>query len=205
MSQTWIGGRLFRVFFGIMALLLADAAAMAQKQQVVGFDPVSTTVEFTLGDVLHTVHGTFKLKSGVIRFDPVTGVASGALVIDATSGDSGNKSRDKKMHRDILESDKYPEIVFIPQYVFGSVPAQGRSQVSVQGLFRMHGSEHPLTLIVPITIKGNQLSANTQFLVPYQSWGLKNPSTFILRVSDQVQINIAANGRIALEQASLAK
>lgn len=205
MSKRLIGRLLPKVLLGMMALLLADAAAVAQKQEVVSFDPAGTTVNFTLADVLHTVHGTFKLKSGLIRFDAVTGVASGALVIDATSGDSGNKSRDQKMHSDILESGEYPEIVFVPQHVFGSMPAQGRAQVSVQGVFRMHGSEHPLTLTVPITVNGNQLTANTQFLVPYQSWGLKNPSTFILRVSNQVQINITANARIAHEQASLAK
>lgn len=193
-----------KLLFAFLALLLLKASAVAQ-QEVVTFDPGSTTVDFTLNDVLHTVHGTFKLKSGMIRFDPATGAASGALVVDATSGDSGNKSRDRKMHREILESDKYPEIVFIPQKVSGSIPAQGRSQVAVQGMFRMHGSDQPLTLTVPLTIDGSQLIANTQFLVPYQVWGLKNPSTFILRVSDNVQINIAANGRIAGEQARAVK
>lgn len=99
----------------VIAVLVAQGAALAQPEEVVTLDPNTTKVNFMLGDVLHTVHGTFRLKSGVIQFDPATGAASGALVVDATSGDSGNKSRDKKMHRDILQSSQYPEIVFVPQ------------------------------------------------------------------------------------------
>jgi polyisoprenoid-binding protein YceI len=206
MSNMQPGGHLLpKQLLGILAALVLTASASAQQQEIISFDPNKTKVEFTLGDVLHTVHGTFPLKSGIIRFDPATGAASGALVVDATNGDSGNKSRDRKMERDILESERYPEIVFVPKKVSGSIATQGRSQVEVQGVFRMHGLEHPLILTVPISIDGDHFTANTQFIVPYQSWGLRNPSTFILRVSDKVQINIDANGRIVEQQASLGK
>lgn len=186
----------------LLAVLCVGQSAAAQTEEAITFDPQQTKVEFTLGDVLHTVHGTFKLKSGVIRFDPATGAASGALVVDATSGDSGNKSRDKKMNRDILQSDKYPEIVFTPQHVTGTVPATGQSSVKVDGLFRLHGEDHPLTITVPFSVNAAHVSATTSFTVPYQAWGLKNPSTLFLRVSDKVDISIAATGQVTTEQAA---
>jgi hypothetical protein len=34
--------------------------------------------------------------------------------VDATSGDTGNTGRDHKMHQEILESQRYPEIIFTP-------------------------------------------------------------------------------------------
>jgi polyisoprenoid-binding protein YceI len=69
------------------ALLLAIAATVLPAQETaLQFDPAQSHVEWTLGDVLHTVHGTFKLKRGAIRFDPSTGAASGELVVDAASG-----------------------------------------------------------------------------------------------------------------------
>lgn len=185
--------------FGAVALL-CSAFVLAQTPTgpvTIQLDPAQTTVGFTLSDVLHTVHGTFKLKSGIINFDPATGVASGDVVIDAASGDSGSHARDKKMNRDILESQRYPTIEFLPRHVTGNLAPQGISQVQVEGSFRLHGSDHDLTLTFPVQITGNHLSTSTHFEVPYEAWGLKNPSTLFLRVSNKVQIDIRTAGNLA--------
>src|SRR5438270_6481510 len=101
-------GRLFTFQFVLVAVLatalMAVEADTSAQEMTVQLDPDHTRVAFTLGDVLHTVHGTFKLKNGTIHFDPTTGAASGLVVVDVTSGDTGNNSRDRKMHKDILES-----------------------------------------------------------------------------------------------------
>jgi polyisoprenoid-binding protein YceI len=186
-------------FLTIFGTLLTARVVDAQVR-IVKLEPARTQIQFTLKDVLHTVHGTFQLKSGEIRFDPTTGIADGAVIVDATSGNSGSSDRDKKMHKEILESWRYPEISFLPRKVTGTVSLQDAAQVQVQGIFRMHGSDHNLTLTIPIQINSNQLSATTQFEVPYVAWGLKNPSTFILRVSNKVQISIAASGQVVTSQ-----
>src|SRR5579872_5135068 len=93
---------------------LGTAASLHHVETVLDMDATRTKVEFTLADVLHTVHGNFKLKSGCIHFDPETGHASGALVVDAASGASGSDGRDRRMHKNILESQKFPEITFTP-------------------------------------------------------------------------------------------
>ena len=185
-----------RVTIFCLALLLFPAAACAQDT-VFQLDPAQSRVDFTLGDILHTVHGTFRLKSGTINFNPTTGVAGGTLVVDATSGNSGNQSRDRRMHRQILEDQKYPDIVFTPQHVSGNLAPQGTSQLELQGLMILHGQSHPMTVSVPVQITRDQVSADVHFLVPYVKWGLKNPSTFILRVSDKVNIDVHAVGRLA--------
>jgi len=50
--------------FAIAIALLAIAGIAAADAQDAAFklDPQGTTVNFTLGDVLHTVRGTFRLK-----------------------------------------------------------------------------------------------------------------------------------------------
>jgi polyisoprenoid-binding protein YceI len=159
-------------------------------------DPAQTTIEFTLDSTLHTVHGTFKLKSGHISFDAATGKASGEIVVDATSGDSDNKGRDKKMHQEILESQKYPEIVFTPEHVKGAVNPQGVSQVELSGLFRVHGQDHEITMTFEVQAPaGDKVQASTHFSVPYVQWGIKSPSTFLLRASDTVEIEVHASGQ----------
>ena len=106
---------------GILLALLAPGAA---QQVQVKLDPATTHIDWTLGDVLHTVQGTFQLKSGTIVFDQKTGEASGQIVVDATSGNSGNGTRDSKMKKEILETARYPDIVFVPRHVSGFVPGQ---------------------------------------------------------------------------------
>ena len=171
------------------------------QEAVLELDPAQTHIEFTLGAVLHTVHGTFKLKSGTIRFDPATGKAGGLVVVDVTSGNSDSPSRDRKMHKDILESRKYPEATFTPVRINGRLEAQGESPVQLNGIFKLHGNEHEITLATTVRIAGDQLTASTHFVIPYVEWGLKNPSTLFLRVGDTVAIDIEAVGRLTMPAA----
>lgn len=194
--------RLAGLCAALLGVALSAAAANAQEM-VFQIDPAQSHVTFTLGATLHTVHGTFQMKSGAIRFNPATGDASGALVVDATSGKSGNERRDRRMHRQILEDQKYPDIVFAPQHVSGRLAPEGTSQMELQGQMTLHGQQHPMKVTMPVQVSRDQASADARFIVPYVQWGLKNPSTFVLRVSDKVTIDVHAAGR--LTQASIAE
>ena len=139
-------------FAALAALVLAPASRA--QESIVQLDPAQTKIEFSLDGNFHTVHGKFALKSSTIRFDPSSGKISGSIVVDATSGDSGNSGRDKKMHREILESAKFPEIVFTPTQFTGTVAAEGDSKVEVSGQFRLHGQDHDVKL--PIDVKADR-------------------------------------------------
>lgn len=179
--------------FAIFVFLGSTAYA---QESAVNLDPAQTTIEFALDTTLHAVHGTFKLKSGHIGFDAATGKASGAIVVDATSGDSENGSRDKKMHQEILESQKFPEIVFTPQRVKGAINPQGASQVEVSGVFRIHGQDHDITLTFAVQPPiGDKIQASTHFTVPYVQWGMKSASTFLLHASDTAEVEVHAAGQ----------
>jgi polyisoprenoid-binding protein YceI len=180
--------RLFLPLCGCVVLLAAGASTPAQSTLIV--DPAQTRVEFTLGSTLHTIHGSFLLKRGTLRFDTVTGKASGELVVDAASGDSGSHARDHRMHASILESGQYPEIVFRPDRVEGKVAAQGKSQVMLHGVFTIHGADHEITLPMMVEADGGGYNADTTFVIPYVKWGMKNPSTLFLRVNDKVELTI---------------
>jgi polyisoprenoid-binding protein YceI len=181
---------------GILLMQSLWAANLTAQQRTLELDPAKTQVHFVLGATAHTVHGVFQMRSGVINFDPATGAASGAIVVDAASGNSGTEGRDKKMDKDILQTEQYHDIVFYPKRVIGSIPNQGASQIQVQGVFRLHGSDHDLTMMIPVQINGNEVSATAQFAVPYVAWGLKDPSTFILRVAKEVTIEIDTRGTL---------
>jgi len=183
----------------VCAVTLLGAAGPARGQEtqetVVTLDPAKTTVQFTLGATAHTVHGTFHVLTGQIHFDVTTGRAGGEIAVDARSGHTENSGRDKKMHQEVLLSEKYTEIVFVPSRVQGVLPQRGASQMQVTGTMRLLRQEHPMTLTFTVQAsEGNGLDLNTAFDVPYVDWGLKNPSNFLLRVDKAVHVEVHAAG-----------
>ena len=172
----------------LLLIALACVAALRGEELALHLDPARTTVNFALPATLHTVHGSFKLKRGAVRFDPATGRISGEVAIDATSGNSDNESRDKRMHKDVLASGRYPEIVFTPDRVDGAVAATGGSRVQVHGTFRIHGADHEMVIPVDVHMAAGQATATARFAIPYVKWGMKNPSNLLLHVGDQVEI-----------------
>jgi polyisoprenoid-binding protein YceI len=181
----------------LVFLLLAFVSGLAAGQQLLfQLDPQHTGVNFTLGDVLHTVHGTFLLKQGSLSLDPASGKLTGEIVVDAKSGNSGSGMRDRKMHKEVLASERYPEIAFRPDRIDGTVALQGKSSVQVHGVFSIHGSEHDLTVPAEVEISSDHWTAKLHFAVPYAKWGMKNPSTLFLRVGESVDIDLTATGAV---------
>src|ERR1700675_703794 len=164
MKRIVVFGTVPAIVCTITAVLVASAGA---QEVVLQCDPAQTAADFTLGDVLHTVKGSFQLKSGKLHFDPATQKISGEIVFDATSGQSENASRDRKMHKDVLESTRYPEIGFRPDGVEGKVAPTGPSTVQVHGMFRIHGAEHETTAPAEVTPAADHWNISSHFSVPY--------------------------------------
>jgi polyisoprenoid-binding protein YceI len=182
----------------ILSLVLRAVAAEYHLELA----PQTTRINWTLGDVLHTVRGTFQLKCGDIRFESDTGKAFGAVVVDAVSGESGNASRDSRMHKSVLESAKFSEITFTPDRVEGSVNLGGNSSIKLHGTIKIHGTAHEITAPAEVKIQDGQLNAAIKFDVPYVAWGMKDPSNFLLKVNKTVAIEVEATGRISQAAAS---
>jgi polyisoprenoid-binding protein YceI len=169
--------------------------AQAQSRSVnLHFDPAHTQIRWTLSDVLHTVRGTFQLKGGVVTFNPSTGSAEGELLVDLDSGNSGSAGRDRAMKKNVLQTQTYPEAIFHPEKVTGTLQPGPAQQVTVDGTFTIHGHDHPLRLIVSAKMTdATYVHLTTHFVVPYVKWGMKDPSTFVLRVGKQVPVDVTAD------------
>lgn len=185
-----------RTLLGLLAsgyLLALPAAA----ERTVTLDPAKTKISFSLGAVMHTVHGTVELESGEVRFDPETGAASGRVVVDARSADTGNKGRDADMHAKVLESGKYPDFVLEPARIQGRLAPSGTSKVTLHGKLSIHGAAHEVAWPAEVTVEGGTVRVKASFTVPYVAWGMKDPSGFVLRVAKEVPVTVEAVGKLS--------
>lgn len=179
----------------IAAALLAAVAAVlpaAAAEIEVSLHPESTTIEFSLKATMHTVHGTASLDHADFTFDTVSGAASGEAVVVSGSADTDNPKRDKKMHGSVLLSAEHPAIVLRAESIEGTLELDGTSDVVLVGTLDLIGAEHPIRVPMKVTIDGGTASVDASFTVPYVEWGLKDPSTFVLRVGKEVPVTIHA-------------
>jgi polyisoprenoid-binding protein YceI len=180
---------------GLLVVLGLTAAARAQAPATpiaITLDPSTTSIRWTLDTTVHTVHGTFKLKNGAFKIDPATGSVNGEIVVDATSGESGDSGRDKRMHSAVLESAQYPTITFRPTHIDGKIDLAAAGSVVVDGILNLHGQDHPMKITVNLHPQGDGVALATHFTVPFIAWGLKDPSTFIFRTDKQVTLDVEA-------------
>jgi polyisoprenoid-binding protein YceI len=172
------------------------ALPLCAAETSVELDPAKTVINFTVPSTLHTVHGHFSLKRGSLKFDAATGKASGEIVVDVASGESGDSSRDNRMRKEILESMKFAEAVFTADKVTGGLAGQGESQLDVHGTLQLHGGSHETTLHFKAQLNGGEVKASTEFTIPYVMWGVKNPSNFLLKVDKTVTMSVEAVGKV---------
>ena len=183
---------------GIERPIPSPSAVLQESAKTIALavDPGQSKVRWALESTLHTVHGTFAVRSGSLTIELATGRAAGEIVIDATSGESGNDGRDKKMHREIIESAKYKEIVFRVDHFDRAIPLQGAVSAQLHGTFSLHGADHEMTLPIQGDLTPEHWKGTAKFVVPYIAWGLKSPSNFFLKADPTVTVELELAGQV---------
>src|SRR4029079_19271514 len=99
---------------------------------------------------------------------------------------------DRDMHGKILESGKHPEIVWRIDRVEGFPHGAARSaRVTLAGSLAIHGASHPLAAPADVAVgPDRRVTATTSFKIPYVAWGMKDPSSFVLRVDKEVGVEV---------------
>jgi hypothetical protein len=55
------------------------------------------------------------------------------------------------------------------------------------------------SLPAKVSVENGRLIATSHFSIPYVRWGMKDPSTFILKVNKRVQVEMRVAGKIRQE------
>ena len=181
---------------------LCLAAAHGAGADSLQLSPERTQIRFDFDSTLHRVEGSARLLQGEVSFDERSGRAGGRIAIDARSAETGNGLRDRKMHQEVLESERYAEIVFVPEHVEVVRHSADRGDVVLAGRLQMHGSEHALRIPARIERQGEEIRIVASFRIPYVVWGLRDVSNLLLSVDPEVDVHVEATGRLRAEAAA---
>jgi hypothetical protein len=181
--------------FLVIAVLLGRGA-LAQHQTFT-VNPAASQVKMRLNTTHEVVNGPFHVQSGAIDFDRAASQISGIILVAAGSGKTGNDSRDKRMNKEILKANQFVVVSFAPKTYTGTIAASGDSMIQVSGVFTLLGTPHDLSVPMQIHIDGSLATAKGQFVIPYVSWGLKDPSFLIWKAEQNVGITLDLGGQIA--------
>jgi polyisoprenoid-binding protein YceI len=181
------------------ALAALSAATAGAETLALEVDPVNSQIHFGFGATLHSVEGSLQIQGGAIHFDTVTGVASGQIAAAATTANTGVKARDRKMHQKILESATYPTINYTVDRIDGAIKRSGVSELQLHGKLTLHGVTQPAAVIAQVRVQGDLVHAHGLLVVPYLTYGMADPSFFILRVEKEVKITLDITGRLVQE------
>jgi len=182
----------------LVAVSLPTSAFSDEEIWRVTLDSEPTEIRFVLDATLHSVHGTIALLPSELTVLPTQGELRGDLIADARSAESGNARRDRDMHRKVLESERFPHITLSPSSFEGDLTLNGDSRVRVWGKLEIHGSRHPVEIDVEVSIVGDEVRLTTGFTVPYVKWGMRDPSKLLLRVAEEVSVEVETVGRISV-------
>ncbi len=182
----------------VLLALLALAAPLTAGELQIELDPELTSITFRLQATLHSVHGSAATASGSFRLNTESGVMAGEVTVDAITAETGNKKRDKKMHGKVLRTADHSEIVLRARRLEGELAPQGASDVTLHGEIEILGQSHEIGIPSHIEIDGGHFTASFEFEIPYVDWGLKDPSTFVLRVAKVVEITVSAEGTVVV-------
>jgi polyisoprenoid-binding protein YceI len=171
------------------------AAARAEDLSL-EIDPTASKIAFDFGATFHSVEGTLQMQGGSIHFDPATGAASGEVAAAAATAATGIVRRDRKMHEKILESAAFPTIVFKAERIDGTLNRAGRSNLQLRGTLTLHGVTLPASIATEVQADHDQIHATGYLTVPYLSYGMQDPSFFILRVEKEVSVVLHVTGRL---------
>ncbi len=134
--------------------------------------------------------------SGRIVFTGAGAIDSSAskITIDLSTLQSDKSQRDNYIKRNTLNTNQYPDAVFVPTSVQGlswPLPTSGQQTFTLVGNLTAHGVTAPTTWKATATFGPQQIKGSATTTVKFEDFGMKPPSTMlVLSVEDNLTLEL---------------
>jgi polyisoprenoid-binding protein YceI len=130
-----------------------------------GHSPTLSVREF-VGQARFT-HGTLEQASVQIQ------AKAGSLTVLDKISEKDRREIEWKMNHDVLESEKYPEIVFASSRVSASKAGDGQYWINLVGDLSLHGINATQPVAAQVSVSGDTLRAHGEFTFRQTAYKIK--------------------------------
>jgi polyisoprenoid-binding protein YceI len=134
-----------------------------------------------------------KLESGSLR---VTVNPSDLELVDQVR-ESERREIYRVMHNEVLESSRFPEVVFDGRWMVSGSPGRDVYSVKVDGSLRLHGVTNSHAFDARVTIGPDSFRAHGEFMVFQRDYGINIASVAgsTLKLRDELKFSFFVIGR----------
>ena len=176
--------------FLIPAFIIFHSLGFAQAQSY-EMDAAKSQVWFEVRATMHTVHGEAVPSISKVVFDRATGEVKAPVQIEipVSSMETGNKRRDKAMHK-MFQAGEYPSIIWKADSMACRQAESARSMIcDAQGTLKIRNIEQKSSFPIFLTFSDEGIKASGFWTVNRKDFDLKTPSLGgLVRVGEDVKI-----------------
>lgn len=174
--------RLFRYIFIGLILLACEDVLVAQKKYAIQ----SSTLSFISKAELELIKASTKQVRGLI--DPSNNQFAFSVDIKSFKGFNSELQREH-FNEKYLESDKYPNATFSGKIIEQiDYLTDGTYEIRAKGDLEIHGKKQTRIIKAKLTIEGESLKIETEFLVPLSDHNISIPSIVNQKIATEIEI-----------------
>jgi polyisoprenoid-binding protein YceI len=182
-----------RVFAGVVFAGAAACAAQDFGQLHYRIDSTGSDLRWELPATLHTVRGSAPRLEGRVDAESSGGewAIRSRIAVRAAAMMTGNASRDRTMREKVLETDRFPEIVFETRRVVADLTrfrAGEHFTADVSGDLTVHGKPLPLRVPVDVAVFADGAVLSGSFPLLWKAYGLADPSFGLVKVREPMKV-----------------
>ena len=194
--------KLAAMFFSVSALLLTATTGVGATYRL--DKSAKNRVEFQSKATLESFGGKAKQVTAEFELNPADLKATkGTVTVDLRSLDTGIELRNKHMRENHLQTDSFPNAVFVLDSVRGQtvLAHTGSTPLTVHGTMTMHGTK--LGISAPGTVqpglKPGTIRLQTEFPLKITEYRIPRPEFLFLKLAEEVKIIVDLTVELAPE------
>lgn len=136
------------------------------------------------------VSGEIRFATGALEVSELRlRIATSSLSVQNDASDKDRREIERIMREEVLEVDRYPEIVFVGSKTTVAQPSGGPLRADVDGDLTLHGVTRPQRVQVQVFLMGDTVRSQGQFEVRQTDFGIKLVSVAggVLKIKDELQ------------------